>query len=70
MGGDQSKLKTTSAPALGEDVDVTPSWASKLPASSPRVFFDIAVNDQHYGRVEMTLAEVSMLQNCLDCTCS
>jgi peptidylprolyl isomerase len=34
-----------------------PSWARELSKSNPVVFFDITVDDQPLGRIEMTLAK-------------
>jgi hypothetical protein len=54
MGGSSS----SEPPPLKDDNVVIPDWASRLPANSPKVFFDIAVNGKSYGRIEITLAQV------------
>lgn len=43
-------------PVLGEDFSAVPPWASKLPANSPKVFFDISIDGHAVGRIEITLA--------------
>ena len=47
---------TKELPPLGPDSVQTPSWASRLDGSCPVVYFDIAIDDQPVGRIEMTLA--------------
>ena len=52
MGASRSK----EIPALGPDSVTSPPWASRLGGDAPVVFFDVAIDDQPVGRIEMTLA--------------
>jgi cyclophilin family peptidyl-prolyl cis-trans isomerase len=53
MGASKSK----ELPPLGPDNVVLPPWADRLNAKNPVVFFDISIDNQPIGRIEMTLAE-------------
>lgn len=61
MGGNSSA--PMDPPALGADNVHIPSWASRVEKGAV-VFFDIAINDQPYGRIEITLAQVSCNVEC------
>ena len=65
MGGKLSNANTSSGfgggygaplPPLGADWFDLPPWASQLSANNPKVFFDIAIDNQPAGRIEITLA--------------
>lgn len=45
-------------PEIGEDRVVIPPWAEQLPKDSPKVFFDVAVEGNVIGRIEIVLAKV------------
>ena len=65
MGGKLSNANTSSGggvgyrallPPLGPDWFDFPPWASQLSANNPKVFLDIAIDNQPVGRIEITLA--------------
>ena len=57
LGGSKESTFDGKLPELLSDKVSPPKWAQSLPADSPVVFFDITINEQSYGRIEMTLAQ-------------